>query len=71
MNRWLRRALPTAIVVAVLGGVAYGLWPRPVEVDLGEVTRGCVPERSGHPEVHDERPPAGQPPEQVLTAPLE
>lgn len=40
MNKWLRRAGPVAVALLVLGGIAYGFWPRPVEADLAEVTRG-------------------------------
>lgn len=40
MNKWLRRAGPAAVALIVLTGIAWGLWPRPVEVDLAEVTRG-------------------------------
>ena len=40
MKKWLRRAVPAAVALLVLAAVAYGLWPRPVEADLGEVSRG-------------------------------
>jgi HlyD family secretion protein len=40
MKTWLRRAVPALVALAVLGAIVYGFWPRPVEVDLGEVTRG-------------------------------
>lgn len=40
MKKWLRRAGPLLVAVLILAGIVYGFWPRPVEVDLGEVTRG-------------------------------
>lgn len=40
MNKWLRRVGPVAVALIVLAGIVWGLWPRPVEVDLAEVTRG-------------------------------
>ncbi|MFO0803464.1 MAG: hypothetical protein U0791_10130, partial [Gemmataceae bacterium] len=40
MNKWLRRAGPAAVAILIFGGILWGLWPRPVEADLGEVTRG-------------------------------
>ena len=40
MKKWLRRAVPAVVALLVLAAIAYGLWPRPVEADLGEVTRG-------------------------------
>jgi HlyD family secretion protein len=40
MKNWLRRLLPVAVVLLVVGAIVYGFWPRPVEVDLGTVTRG-------------------------------
>ena len=40
MNKWLRRAGPAAVALLVVLGVAWGFWPRPVEADLAEVTRG-------------------------------
>lgn len=40
MNKRLWRVGPAAIVLLVVAGIVYGLWPRPVEVDWAEVTRG-------------------------------
>lgn len=40
MNTWLRRAVPAVVALIVLAGIAWGLWPRPVDVDLAGVTRG-------------------------------
>lgn len=40
MNKWLRRTGPVAVIFLVVAAILWGLWPRPVEVDLGEVTRG-------------------------------
>ncbi len=40
MNKWLRRAGPAAVALLVLAGIAWGLRPRPLEVDLAGVTRG-------------------------------
>jgi HlyD family secretion protein len=40
MNRWLRRLALAAAGLVVLGAIVYGFWPRPVDVDLGEVTKG-------------------------------
>ena len=40
MNKWLRRAGPAAVGLLVLAGIVWGLWPRPVDVDLAEVTHG-------------------------------
>jgi HlyD family secretion protein len=37
---WTRRAVGTAIVVAVAGGLFLAFRPPPVEVDLGTITRG-------------------------------
>ena len=38
---------------------------------LRQVSPGCVAEGSCHAQVHDERPPAGEPPEQVLAPAVE
>jgi HlyD family secretion protein len=40
MKNTLRRAAPVAVALLVVGAIVYGFWPRPVEVDLGTVTRG-------------------------------
>lgn len=40
MKKWLRRAVPALVALLVPGAILWGLWPRPVDVDLGEVTRG-------------------------------
>lgn len=40
MKKWLRRAGPLLVALLIVAGIVYGFWPRPVEVDLGEVTRG-------------------------------
>ena len=42
MKKWLRRALPAAAALVVLAAIIYGLWPRAVEADLGEVARGAM-----------------------------
>ena len=44
---------------------------RPTVRVLRKVAPGCVPERPGHAQVDDERPPAGEPPEQVLAPAVE
>src|SRR5690242_2425174 len=40
MSKWLRRAGPIAVGLLVLAAIVYGFWPRPVEADLGTVSRG-------------------------------
>ncbi len=40
MKKWLRRLVPIAVALVVAAAIVYGFWPRPVEVDLGEVTSG-------------------------------
>jgi HlyD family secretion protein len=40
MNKWLGRAGPAAVALLVLAGIVWGFWPRPVEADLADVTRG-------------------------------
>lgn len=40
MKTWLRRLVPLSVALLILAGVVYGFWPRPVEADLGTVTRG-------------------------------
>jgi HlyD family secretion protein len=40
MNKRVQRAGPAVVALLVLLGLVWGLWPRPVEADLGEVTRG-------------------------------
>lgn len=37
-----RRYLTWGAVLLIGAGVAYAFWPRPVEVDLGQVTRGAM-----------------------------
>ena len=40
MNKWFRRAGPIAVALLILAGIVWGLWPHPVEADLGEVSVG-------------------------------
>ena len=40
MRKWLRRASWVLVAVLLAAAVVYGFWPRPVEVDLGTVSRG-------------------------------
>jgi HlyD family secretion protein len=40
MKKWLRRAGPLLMALLILAGILYGFWPRPIEVDLAEVSRG-------------------------------
>ncbi len=40
MSKWIRQTGPALVGLLVLAGIVWGLWPRPVEVDFGEVTRG-------------------------------
>ena len=40
MRKWLRRAGWVLVAVLMAAAVVYGFWPRPVEVDLGVVSRG-------------------------------
>jgi HlyD family secretion protein len=40
MNKALRRASLVVVVALVVGAIAYGFWPRPVDVDLGAVSKG-------------------------------
>jgi HlyD family secretion protein len=40
MNKALRRASLVVVAALVVGAIAYGFWPRPVDVDLGAVSKG-------------------------------
>ena len=40
MNKALRRVSLVVLVALVVGAIAYGFWPRPVDVDLGTVSKG-------------------------------
>ena len=39
---WLRRIITWALVLGLLGLIGYGLRPRPIEVELGEIKRGAL-----------------------------
>jgi HlyD family secretion protein len=40
MKKWLRRGVSMLIVGVLIAAIVYGLWPQPVEVDVGVVSRG-------------------------------
>lgn len=71
---WIKRGLLAALALAIVGGLAYGLTPRPVPVDTAVLEKGplrVTVDEEGKTRVRDVYTVSAPIPGQVLRSPLE